>query len=80
MTTQRRSLRWGLLLSAVVLWTAALSNGQSHPTGITYRRGASPAASAATTIPTQTPMVYHCGPVLADSTTYAYWWVTWLTF
>jgi uncharacterized membrane protein len=79
MTTQRRSFRWGLLLSAVLLWLAALTYGQAQPKGITSRRGASPAMSlmsgtAAAAIPTQGPMFYHGGLLLPDSTNYAFWW------
>jgi uncharacterized membrane protein len=74
MTTQQPSVRRVFLVLALLLWTAALSYGQAQPTGIMYRRGASPALSTTTTTLTQGPMVYHGGPVLTNSTTYAFWW------
>jgi len=73
MTTRRRSFQWGLLLLAVLPWTAALSYGQVQQTGITYPRDASPATSASAAILTQVNIVYHGGPVLPNSTTYAIW-------
>ena len=66
MTTQKPSFCHVLLALAVLLWTAALSYGQVQPSGIMYGRGGSPAMSTTTT-PTQSPMVYHGGPVLSNS-------------
>jgi len=70
MTMRRRSFQRGLLLLAVLAWTAALSYGQ---TGITYPRDASPATKASAATLTQANMVYRGGPVLPISTTYAIW-------
>jgi hypothetical protein len=67
MTTQKRT--WALLISAVVMGTAALAYGQAQPTGIMKARDASAAATTS-----GGNLIDHGGLVLPTSTIYAIWW------